>query len=128
MTCWMGVGRLGKDVDMRYTKSGQAVARVLLAIARYGKDGRKTTDWVPLVLWGKNAINTSQFAGKGNRVAVTGSISSEFWERETEAGKKSQLSPEIVVERIDFVDPPGYRPSSGAAASAAQNTRGGKAA
>jgi single-stranded DNA-binding protein len=53
-----------------------------------------------------------------------GRISSEFWERETDAGKKSQLTTEVVVEQIDFLGPPTQRPQT----QAAQAARGSKAA
>src|SRR6266496_2509455 len=45
MNCWMGCGRLGNNVELRYTPGGQALARVLLAVDRYGKEGKKRTDW-----------------------------------------------------------------------------------
>ena len=81
------------------------------------------------MLWGKNAENGSRFVAKGSPVAVMGRISSEFWEKETEAGKKSQLTTEVVVERIDFLASPVQahtlvtRP-----ASASTEARGGKVA
>jgi single stranded DNA-binding protein len=93
----MGCGRLGANIDLRYTPGGHAVARVLLAVDRYGKDGKKGTDWIRLVLWGRTAENAARFVGKGSKVTVMGRISSEFWERETDDGKKSQLTTEIVV-------------------------------
>jgi single-strand DNA-binding protein len=124
MNCWIGSGRLGGTIDMKYTPSGQALARVLLAVDRYGKDGKKSTDWIRLVLWGRNAENAARFLGKGSPVAVMGRISSEFWERETDDGKKSQLTTEVVVEQIDFLGPPSQRPQ----AQAAQPARGSKAA
>jgi single-strand DNA-binding protein len=110
MQCWMGCGRLGSDIDLRFTPAGRAVARVLLAVDRYGKDGKKSTDWIRLVLWGKDAENASRMTGKGGVVVVMGTIRAEFWEKEAEDGsKKAQLSPEVQVDRIDFVSPPPQR-------------------
>ena len=129
MNCWMGCGRLGGNVELRYTPGGHALARVLLAVDRYGKDGKKSTDWIRLVLWGRTAENAARFVGKGSKVTVMGRISSEFWERETDAGKKSQLTTEVVVEHIDFHGSAMYRPAFGAAPQPAeQPARGGKAA
>jgi hypothetical protein len=54
-----------------------------------------------------------------------GRVSSEFWERETEDGKKSQLTTEVVVESIEFHGSAMYRPPVG---GAQQPARGGKAA
>jgi single-strand DNA-binding protein len=128
MNCWMGCGRLGSNVEVRYTQGGHALARVLLAVDRYGKDDKKSTDWIRLVLWGRVAENAARFVGKGSKVTVMGRVSSEFWERETEGVKKSQLTTEIVVEHIEFHGSPTYRsqPPAGQAAQAPQ--RGSKAA
>jgi single-strand DNA-binding protein len=109
MNCWMG-GRLGGNVEVRYTPGGHALARLLLAVDRYGKDGKKGTDWIRLVLWGRTAENAARFVGKGSKVTVMGRVSSQFWERETEDGKKSQLTTEVVVERIEFHSSPMFRP------------------
>lgn len=129
MNCWLGVGRLGNNIDLKYTTSGLAYGRVLIAVDRYGKDGKKSADWIRLVLWGKNAENGSRFVGKGSPVAVMGRISSEFWEKKTEAGKKSQLTTEVVVERIDFLGSPiqTHTPLTRPTSTPAE-TRGGKVA
>jgi single-strand DNA-binding protein len=123
----MGCGRLGGNIDVRRTPGGHAVARVLLAVDRYGKDGKKGTDWIRLVLWGRTAENAARFVGKGSKVTVMGRLSSEFWERETDAGKKSQLTTEVVVEHIDFGGKPTYRPPAAAQATEPPS-RGSKAA
>ena len=127
MNCWMGCGRLGSNVEVRYTQGGHALARVLLAVDRYGKDGKKSTDWIRLVLWGRIAENAARFVGKGSKVTVMGRVSSEFWERETDEGKKSQLTTEVVVEHIEFHSSPAFRPS-GAPPAASDPQRGRKAA
>jgi single-strand DNA-binding protein len=124
----MGCGRLGGNVELRYTPGGHALARVLLAVDRYGKDGKKGTDWIRIVLWGRTAENAARFVGKGSKVTVLGRISSEFWERETEDGKKSQLTTEVVVESIEFHGSM-YRPPVGSTQQPAeQPARGSKAA
>jgi single-stranded DNA-binding protein len=78
------------------------------------------------VLWGRTAENAARYVGKGSKVTVMGRVSSEFWDRETEGVKKSQLTTEVVVEHIEFHGAPGYRPP--AAPAAEQPTRGSKAA
>ncbi|MBO0837330.1 MAG: single-stranded DNA-binding protein [Actinobacteria bacterium] len=125
MNYWMGCGRLGSDIDLKYTPGGRAMARVLLAVDRYGKEGKKTTDWIRLVLWGRDAENAARFTGKGGVVAVGGSIRAEFFEKETPDGKQSRLNPEIQVDRIDFVTSP---PQRGNGQPQSQPQRAGKSA
>src|SRR5215471_20872377 len=129
MNCWLSVARLGNNIELKYTNGGLAYGRVLIAVDRYGKDGKKSTDWIRLVLWGKNAENASRFVAKGSPVAVMGRIRSEFWEKETDAGKKSQLTTEVVVERIDFLASP-TQPHATLTRPVAPpaDTRGGKVA
>jgi single-stranded DNA-binding protein len=67
-------------------------------------------------------------AAPPGRTAVMGRISSEFWERETTEGKKSQLTTEVVVESIEFHGPPTQRPQPTASVQAASAGRGAKAA
>ena len=51
------VGNLGRDPEVRYTKSGQAVASFSLATSESwkGKDGNREekTEWHRIVAWGK---------------------------------------------------------------------------
>src|SRR5579884_236623 len=106
MNRWTGVGRLGQQVELRYTPKGRPVARVLLAVDRVPVNGQRGADWVRLVLWGRQAEVCSQYAGKGSLVAVEGRLSSEWYERE---GRK-ELATEVVVERLDFL---ALRPANG---------------
>ncbi len=129
INCWIGEGRLSKGVDLRYTPSGKAYGRVLMAVDRYGKDGKKGTDWIRLVLWGRTAETCGRLLGKGSRVLVQGRISAEFWEREVDGVTKAQLTTEVVVEQIDFLGPPTQKRSEGGNSQAAeQSSRGGTAA
>jgi single-strand DNA-binding protein len=117
MNRWAGVGRLGQQVELRYTPKGKPLARVLLAVDRVPVNGSKGTDWVRLVLWGKQAEVCAQYAGKGSLVAVEGRLSSEWYERE---GRK-ELATEVVVERIDFL---ALRPVNGTASARTAEAEG----
>lgn len=48
-------GKLGKDIDLKYTQSGKAVGTTSIAVDRDFKNanGEKETDWVNIVFWGK---------------------------------------------------------------------------
>jgi len=65
------IGRLTKDIDLRYTQSGTAVAKFTLAVDRaFSKE--KETDFIPCVVWQKQAENCANYIGKGSLVAVGG--------------------------------------------------------
>lgn len=68
-----GLARIGRDVEVRYTPGGDAVASISLAFAygRKGEDGKRPTQWVDAALWGKRAEALAPYLLKGGLVAVT---------------------------------------------------------
>jgi single-strand DNA-binding protein len=72
------VGNLGKDPEMRYTPSGQAVTSLNIATNRTykGSDGNpvKETIWFRVSVWGKQAESTNQYLRKGSKVLVEGRL------------------------------------------------------
>lgn len=98
------VGRLTKDVDLRYTaKKAKAVGSFVLAVDRDIRKvaGDKTTDFIPIVLWGKTAEFASKYFAKGNRIALQGSIHTRMWEDET---KNKHYVTEVVADKVYFAD------------------------
>lgn len=71
------IGRLTKDPELKYTPgTGTAVTTITLAVENYNsKTQEKTADFIPIVLWGKQAENTAQYTLKGSQVAISGRIS-----------------------------------------------------
>jgi single-strand DNA-binding protein len=90
------IGNLGKDPEVRYLQSGQAVANFSLATnERYqDKEGgwKERTEWHKIVFYGKTAEVCGQFLSKGNRVFIEGRIQTREWEKD---GQK-HWSTEIV--------------------------------
>jgi len=66
-----GIGRLGRDAELRYTPNNIAVCNLALAF-NYGIK-RQDSQWVECALWGKQAENLAQYLKKGNQVSVTAS-------------------------------------------------------
>lgn len=67
-----GLARVGRDVEVRYTQGGDAVASVSLAFdyGRKGDDGKKPTAWLDASLWGKRAEALAPYLVKGTKVTV----------------------------------------------------------
>ncbi len=66
-------GRVGRDVELRYTPSGMAVAAIALAYEYGRKDqqtGDKPTQWIEVTMWGKTAEALSQYLTKGKQVFI----------------------------------------------------------
>lgn len=113
MNKWIGCGRLTKDIEIRYTQSGKAVAGFSLAINEgYGE--KKRTEYVDCVAWEKLAENLAQYQGKGSLVLVMGRLQKRSYEAQD--GSKWYVT-EIVAQDIEFMGskPQGANaPASGA--------------
>lgn len=89
------IGNLGKDPEIRNTKSGTLVANFSVATTRKTKDG-KETDWHNIVIFGDNLIDKviRPYIKKGSQVMVQGSSQTRSWDDKT--GMK-RYKTEIVV-------------------------------
>ncbi len=88
----IGLARLGRDAEIRYTNDGEPVASLSLAFehGRKGQDGRRPTQWVDATLWGKRAESLAPWLLKGGAVVVTldDPHTEEFQRRDGTTGTK----------------------------------------
>lgn len=72
------VGNLGRDPEMRYTPSGQAVTSFSIASNRQYTNNAgqnvKEKIWFRINVWGKQAETCNQYLKKGNKVLVEGRL------------------------------------------------------
>ncbi len=72
------VGNVGKDPEMRYTPSGQAVTSFSVAVNNQytssGGEAVKETTWFRVTTWGKQAEVCNQYVKKGMKVLVEGRL------------------------------------------------------
>ncbi len=102
------IGRLTKDVDLRYTQSGLAVGRFSVAIDRPKKDGQSNgADFPNCVAYGKTAENLANYVHKGEMVGVTGCIRTGSY---TKKDGQKVYTTDIAVTSIQFLNP---RPNGG---------------
>jgi single-strand DNA-binding protein len=105
------IGNLGKDPELRYTPSGQAVATLSLATnRRYNNTSSKPvkeTTWFRITVWGKQAETCNEFLHKGSKVLVEGRLTPNpetggprIWENN---GRYS-ASFEVTASVVRFLD------------------------
>ena len=92
-------GRLGKEPQMAYTKSGKEVATFSLAVT--DSYNREVTHWITCVVWGKPAENCANYLSKGSLVGIDGRIQTRNYENQE--GRKVYVT-EIVADRVEFLD------------------------
>ena len=102
------VGNLGKDPELRYTASGQAVATFTLATTdRFkskGGEAQERTEWHNIVAWGNLAEICGKYLAKGRQVYVEGRIQSRSYD--DREGNKRYVT-EIVISDMQML---GNRP------------------
>lgn len=93
------IGRTTKDVDLRKTTSGKAVASFTLAVEnRYVlKDNKPTTDFISCVAWNKTAEIMDKYVKKGTLIVVEGRIQTRNYDDKN--GNKVYVT-EVVCENM----------------------------
>ena len=79
------VGRLTKDMELKFTSSGTPVGSMSIANNWSKKSGDKWEDEVnffDVTLWGKLAESLSQYLTKGKQIAVSGELRQDRWEQD----------------------------------------------
>lgn len=100
---WVGVGRLTKEVELRFTPQGVAIANFTVAINRMFKNanGEYDADFIKVVAFKKTAENVANYTKKGSLVAVDGRIQTRNYENNE--GKRVYVT-EIVADSIQFLE------------------------
>lgn len=93
------MGNLGRDPELKQTKSGIASASASLATTKKAKDGQSVTEWHNLQFFGRTAEILAQYCTKGSSIYVEGSLRYREWEKD---GIKRKTT-EIVVDALQFV-------------------------
>ena len=99
------MGRLTKEVELRQTPTSVSVAQFTIAVDRRfsSKDGQRQADFINCVAWRQTGEFIARYFGKGNMIAVIGSIQSRSWDGQN--GKK-QYATEVVVDEAYFTGEP----------------------
>lgn len=96
------VGRLTKDIELRYTQSGKAVGSFTIAVNRpYKNSEERQADFINIVAWDKLAENANKYVSKGSLVGVEGRLQTRTFEASD--GKKRTIT-EVLASNIQFLE------------------------
>ena len=125
------VGNLGRDPELRYTQSGQAVVNFTLATnENYTKksgEREERTEWHRIIAWARTAELCAEYLAKGRTVYVEGRLQTREWE--DKEGQKRRTT-EIVAQTVQFLGGRGGSSGgsgSGSGPSGGQTTAGSSA-
>jgi single-strand DNA-binding protein len=124
----MIIGNLGRDPEMRYTPSGQAVTQFSVATNRNFRDQQgewqSETEWFRVVVWGDRGERAAEQLRKGHKVYVEGRLQTRQWEDQT--GNK-RYTTELIADRVSSLerrDREGEPPFAGEPGSSGSATPG----
>ena len=95
------VGNITRDPELRFTPSGQANARIGVAVNRKWQDRnsgewQEATSFFDVICWRELAENVSESLKRGTRDIVTGRLEQRTWEQE--GNKRSVV--EIIADEV----------------------------
>lgn len=109
------MGNLTRDIELKYTPGGMAVADVGLAVNDRRKNASgewiEETTFIDVTLWGRTAEVASEYLGKGSSMFVEGRLKLDSWEDKQSGQKRSKLR--VVCERMQMVGGKGGGGGSG---------------
>lgn len=98
----MLLGRITKEIELRYTQSNKACTSFSIAVNRPYKNGEeKQTDFINIVAWGNLAENLNKYTSKGSLVGIEGRLQTRTYEASD--GKKRAIT-EVLASNIQFLD------------------------
>ena len=126
------LGRLVRDPEVRYTPNGRVVCQFTLAVDRpfANQEGQREADFIPVVIWGKQAETCGNSLTKGQRALVEGRLQIRSYDAKD--GTKRYVT-EVIADRFEFIERKGdFAPRSNQAqaggyapAAPANNNAGG---
>lgn len=93
------IGNLSKDVEMRQTNNGKAVANFSIAVSRTFSD---ETDFFNVTVWGNQAENCAKYLKKGSKVGIVGYLYNNTYEAKD--GTKRTIT-QINATEVEFLSP-----------------------
>lgn len=124
------IGNLGKDPDVRYMPSGEAVTNITLATTDTWKDKtsgdtKEATEWHRVVFFKKLAEIAGQYLKKGSQVYIEGSLKTRKW---TDKDGQERYTTEIVADEMKMLGSRGQSSGSESGqSSGGQRPTGGNA-
>lgn len=94
------IGRITKDIDLRYSNDSKAYCSFTLAVQGYKKDD---TDFISCKAFGVTSENMAKYLSKGRQIGVTGRIKTGNYTKDD--GTKVYTT-DVIVNNFYFADSP----------------------
>lgn len=102
------VGNLTRDIEMRYTPKGTAIAKFGLAVNRVWRneagESKEEVTFIDIDAFGKQAETLAQYMRKGSPLLVEGRLRLDQWDDKQSGQKRSKLG--VILEGFQFIGSP----------------------
>lgn len=97
------IGRLTKDVELKYSQSGTAFGSFTVAVNRQFKNqnGESETDFIPVKVFRNTAENCKKYIGKGSLVSVEGRMQIDRYE---DRDGNTKYSTSVMANNVTFLE------------------------
>lgn len=99
MNKWIGIGRLARDAEMKYTSGGMAICKFAIAVNARVKQGESWADeasFFDVTVFGKAAESINQYLVKGKQVAIEGRLKQDRWEKDGQTHSRVVINADNV--------------------------------
>lgn len=93
------IGNICNDLELKSTNNGKYVCSFNLAVKR--PFSKETTDFLPIVCWEKQAETVSKFCHKGDRIAITGTLTSRKYQ---DKDGNNRTAFDIIAHSVMFLE------------------------
>jgi single-strand DNA-binding protein len=100
LNMWQGIGRLGKDPELRVTAGGDTVANFSMACGWKTKE-KEGAEWVSVTAFGKLGDICAKYLVKGSQVYVSGSLRTDKYTDKTTGVEK--FSTKVVANTMQML-------------------------
>lgn len=99
------LGNLTRDIELRYTQSGSAVASTGIATShkfKVNEEQREEVMFIDLTFFGRSGEIANQYLHKGSKVFITGRLKLDQWDDKETGAKRSKHT--VIVETMKMLD------------------------
>lgn len=89
------IGRITKDLELRYTSNNKPVCEFTLAVNR----DKDNADFINCIVWNKLAENLTKYQGKGSQIGLSGELRIDTYE----VDDKRRYKTYVLVNGIEYL-------------------------
>lgn len=95
-------GHVTRDIELKHTQAGTAVAELTLAVNEKRKDAKgewiEDVSFIDCTLWGRTAEIAKEYLSKGSAALIEGRLKQDKWEDKETGAKRSKIK--VIAERL----------------------------